>query len=678
MKLVKSGEFRFAGGVAACIFDKDIPALTIKLPYRASYGMGERFDTLNQKGRTVINRVEEHFCHQGDKTYCPMPFFFTDSGFGLFFNTKKVSVFEFGENEITVRFLQDYTVDAQRDFWEQTDVFLFSGTPSSIISEYMAATGKAKPIPKWALGVWISANRWHSQPQIEEQLALLEKYDFPANVLVIEAWSDEATFYIFNGADYKAGAGDKVFKYEDFDFQKSAYWNNPAAMIRKLHERNIHLILWQIPAYKTPAPNDARCAQHEEDRAFAIEHGLCIKNSRGEAYKIPSGNWFAGSTIPDFTNPETERLWFAKRQYLLDIGVDGFKTDGGEFIYEADLQASDSSMSGTDMKNAYAQSYIASYQKFLDGFTEKVLFSRAGYTGQHTTPILWSGDQQSSFGELRSQLCAGLSASLSGVIFWGFDIGGFAGKLPDFDLYMRATQMACFSPVMQWHSEPEGGQFGGVDGTGNNERSPWNIAFFASKNDEKKGSAALSALRFWHRVRMNLLPYLYSESRRCVTHNAPLMRALVYDFGFDERALYIEDQFMLGESLLVCPVLCAGCVRRSVYLPEGVWYGLFDNKRYEGTQTLDIPCKDIIPVFARGGTALALNLSDSELGSPVGNAVDTYETLCFRLYGEAGSAHFEDDLGNNFEIIWTASHIDTTGNVLYEPKYVRIDTSESV
>jgi alpha-D-xyloside xylohydrolase len=186
-------------------------------------------------------------------------------------------------------------------------------------------------------------------------------------------------------------------------------------MIRKLHEKNIHLILWQIPAYKEPAPGEKLCAQHEADRLFASEHGLCIKNSHGGSYKIPAGNWFSGSVIPDFSNPETARLWFAKRKYLLDIGVDGFKTDGGEFIYEADLQAADSGMNGAGMKNSYAQSYVTAYQNFLDGYTaggdpsavsEKVLFSRAGYIGQHTTPILWSGDQQSSFGELRSQVSA--------------------------------------------------------------------------------------------------------------------------------------------------------------------------------------------------------------------------------------------------------------------------------
>src|SRR5699024_4143290 len=139
-----------------------------------------------------------------------------------------------------------------------------------------------------------------------------------------------------------------------------------------------------------------------------------------------------------------------------ELGVDGFKTDGGEFIYRDDVRFADGS-SGRAGKNRYAQQYTAAYTRHLA--PEQALFSRAGYAGQHTTPIHWAGDQQSQYSELASALRAGLSAALTGIPFWSFDIGGFAGPLPSLDLYRRATQLACFVPVMQWHSEPDGGQF---------------------------------------------------------------------------------------------------------------------------------------------------------------------------------------------------------------------------
>ena len=114
----------------------------------------------------------------------------------------------------------------------------------------------------------------------------------------------------------------------------------------------------------------------------------------------------------------------------------------------------------------------------------------------------------STWEELGHVLTAGLSIGLSGVPLWGFDIGGFAGPLPTLDLYRRATQLACFCPVMQWHSEPDGGQFRelmpGVEG--NNERSPWNMA------QAYQAPEFLEEMRFWHRLRVNLQPYLWETA----------------------------------------------------------------------------------------------------------------------------------------------------------------------
>ena len=93
--------------------------------------------------------------------------------------------------------------------------------------------------------------------------------------------------------------------------------------------------------------------------------------------------------IPDFTNPAAEETWFSKRNYLTEMGIDGFKTDGGEFIYREDVRFADGS-SGRAGKNRYAQEYTAAYTKHLG--SAQALFSRAGYAGQHTTPIHWAGD----------------------------------------------------------------------------------------------------------------------------------------------------------------------------------------------------------------------------------------------------------------------------------------------
>lgn len=129
------------------------------------------------------------------------------------------------------------------------------------------------------------------------------------------------------GAEYKPEKSKEGFSYEDFDFRNSPYWKDPKGMIEKLHEKGKKLVLWQIPVFKGMEP-DRTSEQLDLDKEYAIEHGLAVLNKDGTPYEIPEGNWFEGSYIPDFTNEKTREFWFRKRQYLTDIGVDGFKTDG--------------------------------------------------------------------------------------------------------------------------------------------------------------------------------------------------------------------------------------------------------------------------------------------------------------------------------------------------------------
>ena len=145
-----------------------------------------------------------------------------------------------------------------------------------------------------------------------------------------------------------------------------------------------------------------------------------------------------------------------------------------------------------------------------------VTFSRAGYVGAQTQPIHWAGDQKSEWGELQACLNAGISAGLSGVLFWSFDIGGFTGPIPSAELYLRSTAMGCFCPVMQWHAEPRGGQFGAGLGEGyNNDRSPWNLA-------EKLGDQRVLTIACdFARQRETLRPYLWTEAQTRLRRVAP-------------------------------------------------------------------------------------------------------------------------------------------------------------
>lgn len=556
--------------------------LEIRARYEVACGMGEKFDFLNQKGREVENQVVEKFCSQGKYSYLVTPFFMTEAGFGIYVETREKTVFSFGE-------------PIQCNIPEEAAVYLFTGSMQEILGDYIGLTGRPSLPPEYAFGIWISANRWHCEQDVEEQIALLKQYDYPASVLVLEAWSDEATFYIWNGAGYRAKQ--EAPRYEDFDFAESDDWPDPKGMIDKLHREGLKVVLWQIPVWKRQEPGEEASSQLALDKEYAVGERYCVMNRDGTPYEIPEGNWFAGALIPDFTKEETRKFWFDRRRYLLDMGVDGFKTDGGEFIYREDIVFGNGE-TGRQGKNGYCQDYIDAYRDFVG--KERVLFSRAGYTGAAKTPIHWAGDHQSTNEELRSVLTAGLSAAMSGILFWSFDIGGFAGRLPDPELYLRSTKLACFSPIMQWHSEPEGGQFREIMPgiSGNNERSPWNIAKVYGRPD------LLEEIRYWHVLRMELLPYLYETAKECVAMDKPMMRPLFYAFLGDERCLGVTDEYMFGERLLVAPLLETGQRTREFYLPPGTWYGFFTGKIYEGGRVYHSDGAEKFPVYVRGESSV--------------------------------------------------------------------------
>lgn len=629
---IESGEYKKRrtmqdGRIVA--IERNGGVLEITAQYEGAYGMGEKFDYLNQKGHTVVNQVVEKFCNQGSCSYCVTPFFMTDGGFGIYVETKEPTVFSFGEKircEIPI----------------EAAVYVFQGNMREILSDYIDLSGRPKLPPEWAFGVWVSANRWNCERDVEETLACLKRYRFPASVLVLEAWSDEATFYIWNGASYEAKQSEA--RYEDFDFKKSAFWSDPKGMIDRLHEENIRLVLWQIPVWK--AQEGAYSPQLALDREYAVSNRLCVMNQDGTPYEIPEGNWFAGSMIPDFTKEETRAFWFGKRQYLSDMGVDGFKTDGGEFIYREEVLFADGK-TGRQGKNQYCQDYLDAYTSFLK--EEQVLFSRAGYAGAHLTPIHWAGDHQSTNEEFRSVLTAGLSAAMSGMAFWSFDIGGFAGALPDPDLYLRSTQMACFCPVMQWHSEPEGGQFRelmpGI--TGNNERSPWNIAQVYGQPE------LLEEIRYWHEFRMELQPYLYETARQAVTDNMPMMRPLIYSFQEDVNCMEVADEYMLGDKLLVAPLMEPGQRQRELYFPEGDWYGFFTGKKYAGGSRQMSHRDEKFPVYVRSGSVILRDCHGNCKGYVYGEqGSDTvfYERQAYRAVWKNGSVDLKG--GMQREIEW--------------------------
>ncbi|MEW9550217.1 TIM-barrel domain-containing protein [Nonomuraea sp. NPDC050783] len=601
-------------------------------------GFGERYDRLDQRGTDVHNYVYNQYRDQGAtrRTYLSVPFFLNSAGYGLHVAGTRYAVFNLHTH---LDDLAGFTVDTGGALDSTLTYHLFTGTPAEILDSFTALTGRPQLPPKWAFGVWMSANEWNTQAEVTRELANVAAHRVPHTAMVLEQWSDEATFYLWHGATYAPRPGGEKPRYADLTFPPGTAWQDPKAMVADAHTRGIKVVLWQIPVLKEHFDVNPSAApqQHLNDKAYAQAQGHVARDATGAPYRIPTGQWFGDSMVPDFTSPAATAWWMGKRDYLLDeVGIDGFKTDGSEAVFGRDVRFADGRR-GDEMHNAYPNSYTGAYDAYVrERRPDGAIFSRAGTTSAQTRSIFWAGDQNSSFPAFQEAVRAQLSAGQSGVPYTAWDLAGFTGDFPSAELYLRSAAQATFSPIMQYHSEKS-------DPGRSEARTPWNVQ--ARTGDTR----VLPIFRTFARVRMSLVPYLYTEARASAGTGAPMARAMSFAFPGDPAAAARDQQYLFGSQLLVAPVTTQGATVKDVYLPAGEWTDLWNGGRFTGPGVKTYGAGlDTIPVYARPGAIIPLNLGDGYLlGGEIGNSVDAYQNLTFRIHpaGTTSYAYFEDAAG---------------------------------
>ena len=268
---------------------------------------------------------------------------------------------------------------------------------------------------------------------------------------MIEAWSDESTFTVFRDAQHDTKPDGAPLRLADFTFPADGAWPDPTAMVDWLHEHDVRILLWQIPLVPTDRGDSGQVAA---DAATMIERELLRAHRLTATPYHNRGWWFPGALLPDWTNPEARRWWIDKRRYLLDdIGIDGFKTDGGEHAWGDDLRYADGTR-GDETNNLSPLHYAQAYHELIRQTGVEARPSAAPASpAPATAPCHWAGDEASTWEAFRASITAGLTAGASGVLFWGWDLAGFSGEIPTVELYLRATAMAALCPIMQYHSE---------------------------------------------------------------------------------------------------------------------------------------------------------------------------------------------------------------------------------
>jgi alpha-glucosidase (family GH31 glycosyl hydrolase) len=413
------------------------------------------------------------------------------------------------------------------------------------------------------------------------------QHGIPVGNVVIEAWSDESTFTAWRGAEYEVA--DRPHRLSDFTFPADGPWPDPKAMVDELHERDIRLHLWQIPLIKM-RPHPA--GQLAVDAAAAVRENVLVRELAPDGTLRPYRNrgwWFPLGLMPDLTDERAAQWWTDRRRYLVDeLGIDGFKTDGGEHAWGRDLRYLDGRR-GDEANGLFPVAYAKAYGDLLrNAGKAPVTFSRAGFTGSQAHGAFWAGDENSSWEAFRWSMFAGLSATASGILYWGWDLAGFSGDVPDCELYLRSIAAATFVPIMQYHSEFNHHR------SPSRDRTPWNIA-------ERSGEPrVIDVTRGFVQLRERLLPYLASEARKAIQSGTSLMRPLYFDFPADPLVWDHPLQWMLGDDLLVAPVLESGVASWSVYLPAGDWVDAFTGLAVDGGQVVSraVPI-DELPVYVR-------------------------------------------------------------------------------
>lgn len=564
-------------------------------------GFGERFDGLDQRGRLVDTAVFDQYKGQGARSYLPMPFaIVVGGGFGFHVDTGRRVWFDVGATD-PGRLLVE--VDLEPGELEPViDLRLLQGDPAEVLGAFLDAAGvPAAAPPDWIYGLWMSGNEWNSQARVTAEVERSRTEGIDPGVLVIEAWSDEETFVAFNDARYEPHPDGSPHRLADFTFPADGRWPDPKGMVDDLHERGVRVLLWQIPLI------EADRGQAQFDRQALAERGYCVRLRDGEPYRN-RGWWFPGALMPDFTNPEAARWWTEKRRYLVEeVGVDGFKTDGGEHAWGSDLVYADGTHGG-ESNNRYPVAYARAYHELLASCgREPLTFSRAGFTGSSAVPCHWAGDEDSTWEGFRASIWAGLTAGASGIFFWGWDLAGFSGELPSPELYLRSAAMAALCPIMQYHSEFNHHREPSRD------RTPWNVA--EQTGDER----ILPVFRRFVELRRRLVPYLAEQGRLALADRKPLMRALFFEAPDDERIWDVPHQYLLGDHLLVAPVCEEGAETWPVYLPRGRWIDAWRNEPHEGPCTVEIPAPlGEIPAFVAAARAAELQPLFTGLDEPLG------------------------------------------------------------
>ena len=562
------------------------------------YGLGDKTGPLNKRfyeyenwNSDIPDPHEDSF----KSLYKSIPFFITlkkKGIYGIFYDNTFKSYFNFGkENNGYYSFGSD---DGNLDYY-----FIGGDSMPDIVSGYTYLTGRM-PLPqKWALGYHQSRWGYDSEETFRDIAAKLRDHRIPCDAIHFDI--------------------DYMDQYKVFTWNKERF-HDAGALLSDLEKQGFKAVTIVDPGVKVEK------GYHMYDEG--IENGYYAKAPTGETYV--NVVWPGDAVYPDFGNPAVREWWSRNLRFYTDLGVAGIWNDmnepasfRGPLPDGVVMTDEDRSSTHREMHNVYGHNMAkATYEgwKALTGKRPFVI-TRACYSGSQKYATAWTGDNQSLWSHLRMAIPQQCNLGLSGMAYIGTDIGGFGADTTP-ELLARWVEVGCFSPLFRNHCAK-----------GSMNQEPWLF-----------GDEILTIYRKYVSLRYTLLPYFYDLCRVCEQTGLPIIRPLVLHYEHDTNVRNINDEFLVGESLLAAPVVDQGITKRLVYLPEGVWYDYWTHTEYQGNgyYPVDAPLS-VCPLFVKAGSILPMAPDQMYVGE-----IPNPELILQVWPGTGSSVHYQDN-GENFD-----------------------------
>lgn len=572
------------------------------------YGLGEKAGNLQRNGRRYEMRNLDAMGYDAETTdplYKHLPFTITKSesgiAYGVFYDNLATCWFDLG-NE-----LDNYHVAYRAYRCEDGDLdyyFTLGPTIKDVTKAQVRLTGKTAFPPKWSLGYSGSTMSYTDAPNAQEQLEgfidLVEQHAIPCD-----------SFQLSSGY---TSIGDLRYVF-NWNYDKIP---DPKGMTDKFRNAGINLAANIKPCLLTSHPM-------YDDLA---SRGLFIKDSEADQPEI-SLYWDSDGSHLDFTKQETIDWWKKNvTEQLLERGIGSTWNDNNEYEiwdFKAQCDGFGKPIDVGLIRPLFSLLMMrASEEAQLEYAPEErpYLISRSGCPGLQRHVQTWTGDNRTGWNNLKYNIKMGLGLSMSGIYNIGHDVGGFSGDRPDPELFVRWVQNGVMHPRFTIHSWND-------DKTVN---EPWMYP------------EVTPMIRAAMHLRQQLLPYFYTLLWKAHVNDEPMLRPTLMDHEADLNTFTENDDFMLGEDILVASVVTEGQRKRQVYLPEnGVGWYEFDTGIYHaGGQMIEVDAPlERLPLFVRAGTVI-----------PLANAFAKNTTEChleelavfpFQGTGERTLDVFEDD-----------------------------------